>query len=441
MKNSPIACLALLIAGPVLASDDQDWIADFRTATPIEASAMTLKGSEFALSPKGWVAVVLKEGVARAQHLASGRQLQTPAGVSVQCAVFRPQHDEVWFGLEEGGVLVGSLAEPDPAKPTAPLAPPNLEFDGSVDQIVFSSDGRQFAWRSIDTKILSVVVAVGVIHELRTVDNWVQTLRVPRADKIAFQNRKIAPFQFALGGRILVYLDHSVKGERLPGGVRPGVIYDLRKLETLETFKLYLPARARGWVLSGDEDQLVFAVRNEMSKWSLVRKFLTPKDPSPEESLPDEPPAHKEDQIIDPKARGKHFVDLFQNHQRPQAGRWMVEDDFEEEGAQLYDLTGQAQMITLGKSPNMERGSFVDFGITPSAKTVVFMDERMGGGLAVLSTEGDVLLPNQKWLAGKRVVHAATTDDGKYLVTSTYQAATEESKAQYALHAFQIAGD
>ncbi len=199
--------------------------------------------------------------------------------------------------------------------------------DGSVVHVPKAGDERSFV--AIDGKLIDGLQCVaGNVA-------WSSS----KADRGGVLDARNGAERFAIacpfGGyrlpRLFLSRDarHAVHYAKDParGGCRMLVLRDAMTGKQLGTANSYVSHRNRSHVFGLDS---VFTVARKQSAWHLHRLDLV----------------DWQNYVIDDDVRGKHFVDLFLS---PSA-RYLLEGDFEDDGAVLYHLAeGGAHKSVLGK--------------------------------------------------------------------------------------------
>ena len=197
------------------------------------------------------------------------------------------------------------------------------------------------------------------------------------------------------------------------GGRRVVNVLDGHTGELLATAASYLAKR---------EDELAFApgslftaARVASSRWELRRLDLVSLQTT----------------VLDRDLRGRHFVDLLASP----SGRWLLEGDFEERGAVVYEV-GLAAPVTgrlLGAKGVMPVGFLVvageEYALTTAGPTRV--------GLTVWSTAGEVIAADLPWAAGLRIERAGGLRGGRGLWVTSWKA-REDRSIESALHVVSL---
>ena len=417
----PLYVLALLLFLPsyglARALDDQDMAQDFLSLEISEAGTEAIAAGAYEFLPSGYLAAVREGGVGFARHLVSGKGIETPVGQTALCVAFRPGKSEIWFGFKKGGVWVSEYSESG----FSPLKPLDYQFDGPVDQLVFAEDGLQFGWRQRKSKTLAIVRSTQIVMEMRLLDIWRQSMRVERSDATAFAAGHLPPFGFALGGRVLVYLDHSVGRDETGAGSGPGILHDLQNGKRVGSFAPYVCHGVRGWVLDQAGERLVYGVRNGMSEWSVVSRGLAADGQETPEPV-----------VVDPKARGGHFIDLKAGYLGSNRGRFVGESDFEEKGMRVYDLGGEFPMRTIGTED--QGAGCVGFVQGPGGQAPWILSTAAGQkGLTLWNWQGKRLSEGHPQLQDRLVTRAMLSSDQAFLVVAGWRSQGTGKAVEYTL--------
>jgi len=311
--------------------------------TPQEVAATLQGGRELvAIDGFGELVAVAPDGsaIAVVHHerklaciidAATGEMREAPLGGEVFSIALLPNGRGCWLGLEDGSVA------------HAPTDGELRRFDvvgQPVDGLLCV--GGHVAWSSSKADLGGVLDA--------------------RDGAVRFQAQ--VPFGGYRERRMFLSRDgrHALHFARDPeqGGRRVVVVRDVRSGEERGTASSYLSKREPGFALG--LDRMFTAARVASSRWELRRfDLVTMKS-----------------RVVDADLRGKHFVDLMLSP----STRYLLEGDFEDRGAVLYDVGGEAPKRTLGQK-----------GMVP----VGFLGEAAFGEELVWTTAGPTRLGLTAW--------------------------------------------